>query len=115
MDKIAPIDEKFVPVDPDPDFNPDHNKLVVESTIKAYEKKRASIKKKSDSGIKERTEAVTRYIKNLDKNGESDIKKYFGRKELARLRGESIKEQILKKQIGLTGALPDDLTNAKKK
>lgn len=91
MTKIQPEDYKFVPVDPDPNFDADKNKEVIEGVIRDTEKIAKKKKREAYEGIDERAEAMAQFLKSADKGGKtSNVAKYFGRKELARLRGESL-------------------------
>jgi hypothetical protein len=96
--KIEPIDYKFVPVEPDPNFSAEKNKKVIEESIAKFKQMTKRKKKEWEEGARERTSAVARYIKALD-NGdtEKNVLEYFGRKEIARLRGEEIRTSILTK------------------
>ena len=104
MKKIVKEDYKFVPVDVDSGFNADHNKKVIEETIRINDRNRRLKVSDYKDKLRARTDAVANYVKSVD-NGEtsSDVLKFFGRKEIARLRGEEIRETILGK-----------LSNAKK-
>ena len=92
---IAREDWKYVPVDPDPNFNADRNREIIERTMKKAEKMHKKKLKESEAGIKDRASAVATYLKSLQKGGkESNINKYFGRRELARLRGEHVLKEL---------------------
>ena len=82
-------------VDPSPGFDPEHNRRVIEQTIKENDAKRLKAGKEHEEAIRERSAALATYLKSLSQgNATSDMKKYFGRKELARLRGEEILARI---------------------
>jgi hypothetical protein len=88
---VSRQDWKYVNADPDPDFNADHNNKVIEETIQDNELRRKRAKKRFDDGIRDRSEAISVYLKSLQRGGKtSDFNKYFGRREIARLRGEEI-------------------------
>lgn len=99
-DKIAPVDYGFVPVDPDPDFDPEHNRKVMEETIANNEKLRARRNREYANKVGERTSAVSQYFSDLN-SGRTDanVDQYFGPTELARLRGEQI-SNIIRREIG---------------
>lgn len=98
--KISKQDFKFVPVDPDPNFDPEHNKKVIEDSIKANELLRARKKRESDEKVKERTTAISQYLSDVNRGAtKSGVLDYFGRHEIARLRGEEI-IGIIKSKIG---------------
>lgn len=93
--KIHPKDEKYVPVDADPDFDPEHNRRVIQSVIDDNERIARRKRRENEQGIRERANAVARYLKSLDMGkGESNLVKYFGKRELARLRGEDVLSRL---------------------
>ena len=104
-DTIQRKDWKFVNADPDPDFDADHNKRVIAKTIKKNEAYRRKKKRAYKEKVDERAEAISTYIQSLKQGGrESDINKYFGRREMARLRGEEIMNKLNKlKKNGKAG------------
>ena len=90
------MDEKYMMVDPDPDFDPEHNKRVIEETIKENDARRRKNLKEHEEEIRERSAALAMYMKSLSQSGAtSDMQKYFGRRELARLRGEEILTRLM--------------------
>lgn len=94
-DKIAEEDLKFAPVNADLDFDPQHNKRVIENVIRKTKENKVRIEKENREGIKERTAAISQYLSSLDQGGKSStIESYFGRRELARLRGEEAMARI---------------------
>lgn len=99
LSKVNKADWGLVPVNPDPDFSEEHNRKVIEETIKMADAKRAEQMKQFKDDVAERTHAASMYLKNLDHGqGVSDITEYFGKEELARLRGEK-RISILKQNI----------------
>ena len=108
-DYIHPVDEKYLQILPeDPNFDPAHNKRVIEESIKKHEANRQAKERENTEGIKERAEAMARYVKSLQQGkATSDVEKYFGKRHLAYLRGEEvmarIKDQL--KVIGNTGKI----------
>lgn len=82
-------------------FSPERNKAVIDSTIRKYDKMVEDKRKAYKEQLAERSDAVYHYIRYLDKGGSQDIDKYLG-SELARLRGEDIKKQLL---FNLTGKI----------
>ena len=82
-------------VDADPGFDPERNKRIIEESIKKNDAIRRRNLKEHGEEIKERSQALAMYLKNLSQGtGNSDMNKYFGQKELARLRGEEILARI---------------------
>lgn len=94
-DLISPQDLKYVQVDPDPNFDPEHNKRVIEKTIKDNEKLVKSRNNASLEGVRERNNAVAIYLRSLNQGGKAtDHEKFFGKKYLAYLRGKEVMDQI---------------------
>lgn len=84
-------DWKFVPVDPDPNFSEERNKQVIAETIETNERLRKRRQREFGSRIREKSEAVAQYLDDVVKGKtSSSVEKYFGKKELTRLRGEEI-------------------------
>ena len=103
MDIIQPQDLKYVKIDPDPDFDPEHNKQVIEKTIKDNEKLVTRRTNESLEKIKERHNALAIYLRSLNQGGKAtDHEKFFGKKYLAYLRGKEIMDSI-KQQMVLQG------------
>src|SRR5438552_3593470 len=91
LEKVAPEDKKFVPKTPDVGFSPERNKAIIENSIKEYEAMRAKKLKDRLTEYEERADAVVTYLKHLDRGqGESNMEKYFGKRNLAYLRGLEI-------------------------
>lgn len=74
----------------DPGFSVEKNKQVIEDSIKEYELKRTNIQKKFGEDMMERSESVAYLLKAIDRGRDTNAQKYFGKSELARLRGEQI-------------------------
>lgn len=108
MKKLDPVhfkDWKFVGVEPDPDFNPEHNADVIERTIKEAERMRRQKKRDFSEGVAERAEAIASYIKSLEQgSSESNVTKYFGKKYKGYLAGKHAIERI---KDGLTSLGPN--------
>lgn len=103
--EIVEADFKFVPVDPEPGFDPAHNRRVMEATIKKTNDRERRLKKEYMEKVEERVDAGLSLLKKM-----ADVKfnpatddasalamKHFGRKELARLRGEQIRQELMQK------------------
>lgn len=102
-DLIAPQDLKYVSVDPDLNFDPEHNKAVIEKTIKDNERLVKARNKETLEKVKERNNALAIYLRSLNQGGKAtNHEKFFGKKYLAYLRGKEIMEQ-LKGQMTLQG------------
>ena len=90
IDFVDPRDMQYAPTDADPDFDPEHNKRVVEETIRKYELNQIKIRQKYGDKLKERSEALAMFLKARNSSGaETDIKKYFGDKYLDYLKGKN--------------------------
>lgn len=76
------------------DLIAEHNHRVVEDSILRYEKMRADKLKLSNEGIEERSDAIATFFRHINMGGNNNIEKYFGKKELARLRGQEIVAQL---------------------
>ena len=90
--------EKFYIEKGDPGFSPERNKSVIERTIKSYETFRKKKQKEYKDAVGERTDALATYLTSL-KSG-TPLEAYFGKREMARLRGERIVQNL--KTSGLT-------------
>ena len=102
-DYIAPQDLKYVSVDPSLEFDPEHNKQVIEKTIKDNEKLVRERNREALEKIKERNNALAIYLRSLNMGGKAtDREKFFGRKYLAYLRGKEVLDQ-LKGQLQIQG------------
>lgn len=87
---ISPLDERFWPNEPEPGFNPERNRQVIEGTIKKYEQKRARQMGNFVDNLRERTDAVASFFKKKDWGYSGGVRRYFGKRYLAKLRGEDI-------------------------
>lgn len=97
-DKIDPRDLKFVPVDPEPGFDPEHNRRVIEKTIRWTDAMAKRKEREVADGIGERTSAFAKYTSavNQGKTG-ANVEKYFGKRFLAYLKGKYIIEEMKKR------------------
>ena len=99
--KVDQSDWSFVPVEPNPDFDPKHNQEVIDSVIKANERLASRKERESEDGIKERSEILARYFKSVASGKTtSKLDKYLGEHELARLRGEQIIKKLRFSDLG---------------
>jgi len=79
-------------------FSAERNNFIIEQTIKEYEAMRAKKNKQFDDHYAERADAVVSFIKSVDKgnnNSGNNLEKYFGKKMLAYLRGQQIRDQLM--------------------
>lgn len=79
----------------DPLYVERHNKEVIDRTIKKYEAKRAQALKDWRDKAGERSDAVVSYLKHLVNGKSTPVEHYFGKKELARLRGDEIRQKLM--------------------
>ena len=97
---INPIDRKFIPVDPDPGFNPERNKQVIESTIRKYDQQRTKKKKAFVDTMGERSEAVASWLTSAHgAMSNKPIERYFTKRYLSYLRGREIADTLKSKYL----------------
>jgi hypothetical protein len=96
-DRIDKVDLKYVPVDPEAGFSPEHNRDVIKRTIEWTEKMAAKKDREYQDSLRERTSAFAQYATDFEK-GRTDtkIEKYFGKDYLTYLRGQQILDKIKK-------------------
>lgn len=89
-EQIARQDEKYLQILPeDPNFDPEHNKRVIEETIRATDEQIRRKEREHDEGYKERAKAVASYLKSISQGkSKPGIESYFGRRYLAYLKGK---------------------------
>lgn len=86
-------DKKFYVVTPDPGFNPDRNKKIIQDSIQKYEANRAAKMKQFGEELEERTDAAMWYLKSTSEKAKP-IEQYFSRRELAALQGRKIIQKL---------------------
>ena len=86
--------EKFYVLDPEPDFSPEHNKRVIENSIKRYDQKRKQAMDTFREGVGERSDMVASYLKSGAVDSNKPIDKYLGKTIMARLHGEEILDRL---------------------
>lgn len=79
-------------------FSPERNKAVIEDSIRKYEAERERRQRLFGERLDERSDAVSHFLKAIDRGKATTAMKYFGKKELARLRGEEILGQLYAKK-----------------
>ena len=87
----------------EPGFNPAHNKHVIASTIKKTNQMRALRNRQYEDNVRERVDAVMTYAKSRLVYGSTPVEKYFGKRQLAHLRGQQIVDIIKSKIAGRQG------------
>lgn len=90
--KISKSDWKFVGVNADPDFSPEHNKRVMDEVLRKNAVLFARKERERKLKAQERSSAIASYVKNTHDN--STPEEYFGRKHLTYLRGQQIVERL---------------------
>lgn len=96
--------KKYFKYKGDVGFSPEKNKAVIEQTIVDAEAEYAKRKKKFMGMVGERVDLIATYLKSPNGGQKNkSLEKYFGRKELARLRGmeilQELRERSMKKQF----------------
>src|SRR3990167_7319051 len=95
LSKIHLKDLVYANVDPDPDFDPEHNKRTIINTIKKKELFERNRKRKLDNELGERFVAISQFLKSQEKGGSSSsIEKYFGKSYLAYLKGQNLIDNL---------------------
>jgi len=101
--EFDPLDKKYWGP-PEPGFSATRNKQVIEDSIKKYEKQRARKMKEFTENLRERTDAAASYLKGMGGVDRSrSVEKYFGKRELAHLRAEDIRNQLIKQRMMTIG------------
>jgi hypothetical protein len=94
MDKVSKSDWKFVKVEPDPNFNPERNRRVIQEVIDETDRIARERKREFQKEVGERSDAIANYISNLEMGGASeDLAKYFGKKYFDYLRGKHLTDK----------------------
>lgn len=75
-------------------FSPERNKAIVEKTIRKHELNIMRKKKDYAEAVRERADAVATYLKSLSNGKELSVERYFGKRELAKLRGQQIIQKL---------------------
>ena len=83
---------KFFVEKGEPNFSPERNQFIIDSTIKKYEATRRQKALDYREQVAERSDAVITYLRSL-KSGMT-VEKYFGRRTLAYLQGRKIMAKI---------------------
>jgi len=79
---------------PDPDFSVAKNEAVIAATIAKTNKRIEEKMKLWNESMRERAEATASFLKHVDAGRDNNVTRYFGRHELARLRGQDIITQL---------------------
>ena len=97
--EFDPLDRKYWgPVDPD--FSVARNRKIIEDSIKKYDKERDRKMKVFTDKLGERVEAVSTYLTGTGGVSKSrTVERYFGKTYLAHLRGEDLRNQLIKQRL----------------
>ena len=99
--KITKADHKrYFKEKGDKGFSPDHNRHVIESTIREHDKDVKRNQNDFVDKLMERTDAVAWYLLSRKANSGYGPEKYFSKRELAYLRGQQIVNKL--KMMGTT-------------
>ena len=91
--KIQREDYKFVPANAEIGFSPQRNQSIVEDCIRQTDIMRRKKVKAFQEGLAERSDAIATYMVSPKVGKPAD--KYFGRKAMAYLRGDTIRQRIM--------------------
>lgn len=84
--------------EPSPDFNPEHNKQVIEDSIKATDRAMRMKDHRFEQEVGERAWAASKYLKGLQTGkGTSDPIKFFGKDYTMYLKGKSVIDRVYDK------------------
>ena len=101
--EISEADFKFMYAKPDGDigFDPEHNRKIIEESIKKNKANEKRLKKEYLNKFEETADASAYFLKKLASGSFTGVDshtaalRYFGKRELARLRGEEIKARLM--------------------
>lgn len=92
LPKVDRRDWKLTRPEPDPNFDPEHNKQVIESSIKKYEANRRKKMQEHADGVEERAKALAFYLRHKGRVGsEGEMTRYFGKTYMDYLKGNIMK------------------------
>lgn len=86
--------------EPDSSFSPEHNAWVMKESIRRTNENRRLRTKEYNEKVGERVDAVVTYLRSRAAEGNTPIEQYFGKKQLAHLRGQQIIKTIRTKING---------------
>src|SRR3990167_209022 len=89
-------DYKFMEQNPEGDlgFSEEHNRKVIADTILKTNRNRRVRHREFEESLKERTWAVSKFLRNVDKGGEEDPIKFFGKDQAMYLKGKEIIDRL---------------------
>lgn len=80
---------------PEPGFSPERNKAKFEESVRKAKALQERRNKDYVEQVRERSDAVASYLKRVAMGMEKSVDAYFGRRELARLQGRKIQEEVI--------------------
>lgn len=86
--------------EPDSSFSPERNKAMVAESIRRTNENRRKKTKEFNDKVGERVDAVVTYLRSRVAEGSTPIERYFGKRQLAHLRGQQILRTIRTKING---------------
>jgi hypothetical protein len=92
--------DRFYKEKPDDDFSPEHNKWVIENSIRKMDAMILKKRKEWRDHTGERVDAILTYLNSLW-GSDKPIEKYFGRRGMAYLRGEEVLDKVYEKRISM--------------
>lgn len=79
----------------DPGFSAEHNLRVMAETKRKNQEIRRKRIREHEENVRERASAAATFIKSVEKGGKTtNVQDYFGKKQLAYLRGEEILKEL---------------------
>ena len=94
-----PLDRKFWSKTPEPGFSVERNRMIIDNTIKKYERTRAKKMAEFTDKLRERTNAAAYYLSSRHGAQRSrSVEDYFGKTYLAHLRGQDIQNMLVRQQ-----------------
>ena len=97
MIKQADIDKadwKFFKEKPEDGFSYERNQAIIDGTIKKYEAMRRKKYQQFREGLLERTDAIAQFLTS-PKFTSTSAGKYFGKRWMAYLRGDTIRQKLM--------------------
>ncbi len=97
--EFDPTDRKYWGPE-EPGFSVTRNRKIIEDSIKKYDKERDRKMKVFTDKLGERVDAVSTYLTSTGGLAKSrTVERYFGKTYLAHLRGEDLRNQLIKQRL----------------
>lgn len=91
---LDPKDYRFINPNPDPDFSPEHNKAIVDETIKDAENYYKMLHAGNDEDLGNRIDILSSYGRYRFNKGTKQIQDYLGREMYEKIVGEKLMEKL---------------------